>query len=80
MEEKPEKLKDYQVSCTQVSRWSKYLDTPEEKVPEDNVLMDQEHHHGNNRYDLSVYVVKGHAQLPVKSASQIGLLKNFPDL
>ncbi|XP_042273949.1 MRN complex-interacting protein isoform X1 [Thunnus maccoyii] len=52
-EEKPEEPRDDQVSRPQVSRWSKYLDAPEEEEPEagpeENVLMDRQHFHGNNR-------------------------------
>lgn len=44
-----------QVTHSQVSCWSKYLDTPEEagseKAEEDNVLMKSQQLHGNNMID-----------------------------
>lgn len=50
-----------QVSHTQVSRWSKYLDTPEETEPEEekeeeeNVLMERQQLHGNNNINRCVF-------------------------
>ncbi|XP_070769809.1 MRN complex-interacting protein [Enoplosus armatus] len=41
-----------QVTQTRVSRWSKYLDTPEKAEPqEENVSMDRQQLHGNNMID-----------------------------
>ena len=57
-----------QESQTQVSRWSKYLDTPQEAEPEEeeeeegNVLMDRQQLHGSdsiNRCDFRECVVRG---------------------
>ncbi|XP_023119101.2 MRN complex-interacting protein [Amphiprion ocellaris] len=53
VEAEEQKQGDDQVTQTQVSRWSKYLDTPkeaeleEEEEPEWNVLMDRQQLHGN---------------------------------
>ncbi|XP_051276078.1 MRN complex-interacting protein isoform X2 [Dicentrarchus labrax] len=56
-EDEPEVERDPQVHTqmthTQVSCWSKYLDTPEEVDPEEeeNVLMERQKLHGNNMID-----------------------------
>ncbi|XP_022617066.1 MRN complex-interacting protein [Seriola dumerili] len=55
-EEEPEEERDNQVRQTQVSRWCKYLDEPEEaneegEPEEDNILMDRQQLHGNNMTD-----------------------------
>ncbi|XP_018544621.1 MRN complex-interacting protein [Lates calcarifer] len=55
-EETPEEGRDDQAQQTQVSRWSKYLDTPEEagleeEPEEENVLMDRQTLHGNSMTD-----------------------------
>ncbi|KAL7394800.1 hypothetical protein ABVT39_004323 [Epinephelus coioides] len=51
-EEEYDQVSQTQVSQTQVSRWSKYLDTPEEAEPEEeeeeSVLMDRQQLHGIN--------------------------------
>lgn len=62
--EEVEEDRDDHVSQNHVSRWSKYLDPPEEADPEeDNVLMDRQELHSHNMSDRCETV--GHADLPV---------------
>ncbi|XP_068181533.1 MRN complex-interacting protein [Antennarius striatus] len=50
----PQEQGDDKVTQTLGSRWTKYLDTPDEAEPqmiEENILMDRQQLHGNNRTD-----------------------------
>ncbi|XP_051810181.1 MRN complex-interacting protein [Acanthochromis polyacanthus] len=61
VEAEEQKQGEDQVTQTQVSRWTKYLDTPkeaEEEEPEWNVLMDRHQLHGNNMTDRDYSVSK----------------------
>ncbi|XP_044060970.1 MRN complex-interacting protein isoform X2 [Siniperca chuatsi] len=68
-----------QVTKTQVSRWSKYLDTPEEAEPEEdeeeNVLMDRQQFHGNNMIDRKRKRRGGQDSWTPEQSNRSGLMK-----
>ncbi|XP_070818330.1 MRN complex-interacting protein [Chaetodon trifascialis] len=84
----PEDHRADQVTQTQVSCWSKYLDTPEEAEPaeeeEECVLMDEQQLHGNgmiDRCDLrECGVVTGRGHPPVNQQSDFCLQSSWSRL